>query len=191
MRKSTSGWMSAFLLSGSLGLFSGAISSAQATTPVQATAAPAQSGTASTAPRSRRRYTRRGAASRSGARTPAATTSGTPSTQVGPTAEQRRRDQLILAVQQQQSAETARQNAITTGNVQKERAAQQAEPRIQDAPGPGSQPLAGEPIAAPAQSDAAPRIQDAPGPAQTLPQTPPGPSTPPATPPSTQTAPPQ
>ena len=83
------------------------------------------------------------------------------------------RDAQILASQKSQSAETARQNSIVTGNVVKEREAQQAEPRIQDAPGPGSQPLAGDPAVQPAQSGDVPRIQDAPGPAQTLPKAPP------------------
>jgi hypothetical protein len=49
----------------------------------------------------------------------------------------------------------------------------QDEPRIQDAPGPGSQPLAGDPAIAPAPSGGEQRIQDAPGPAQTLPKPPP------------------
>lgn len=105
---------------------------------------------------------------------------------VGPTPAQRQRDAQILAAQQKQSAETARQQAIVTGNVIKEREAQQSEPRIQDAPGPGSQPLAGEPAVPAAQSSDPQGIQDAPGPAQTLPQAPP---TPPA--PQTQPAAPQ
>jgi len=97
-----------------------------------------------------------------------------------PDAAQRTRDAQILAAQKAQSAEIARQNSITTGNVVKERAAQQAEPRIQDAPGPGSQPLAGDPAIQPATPAEAPRIQDAPGPAQTLPQPPPAQTAPPA-----------
>jgi hypothetical protein len=100
---------------------------------------------------------------------------------VAPDAAQRTRDAQILAAQKVQSAEIARQNAITTGNVVKEREAQQAEPRIQDAPGPGSQPLAGDPAIQPKAGSSDPQgIQDAPGPAQTLPQAPPVQTAPPA-----------
>ena len=157
------------------------------TTPVattsSATASPTQTpatGTATTPARrrSRRRYTSR-----------PAVTPAVPAQQqtVGLTPEQRRRDAQILASQQAQSAETARQQAIVTGKVIKERQAQQDEPRIQDAPGPGSQPLPGEP----AKSTTAPNdpssIQDAPGPAQTLPQPAPATTTPaPATTPAPQ-----
>ena len=112
---------------------------------------------------------------------PSAAASPAPDSQtVAPDAAQRTRDAHILAAQKAQSAETARQNAITTGNVVKERAAQQAEPRNQDAPGPGSQPLAGDPAVQPTAPSEPPRIQDAPGPAQTLPQAPPAQTAPPA-----------
>jgi hypothetical protein len=56
--------------------------------------------------------------------------------------------------------------------VEKQQQAIQAEPRIQDAPGPaqtGVVPAAGVPVA-PVNADQ--RIQDAPGPAQTLPPLP-------------------
>lgn len=136
----------------------------------------------SSATPARRRSRRRRYNSQSVAQPPA-----TQPQTVGPSAEQRRRDAQILAAQKAQSAETARQQAIVTGNVVKEREAQQAEPRIQDAPGPGSQPLPGDPAVQPTQSSEPPRIQDAPGPAQTLPQAPPA-QTPPA---QTTTSPPQ
>jgi hypothetical protein len=107
---------------------------------------------------------------------------------VGPDAAQRTRDAQILAAQKAQSAEIARQNAITTGNVVRERQAQQAEQRIQDAPGPGSQPLAADPAIQPTAGSNDPQgIQDAPGPAQTLPQAPPAQTTTPPAP--QQTAP--
>jgi hypothetical protein len=64
--------------------------------------------------------------------------------------------------------------------VVEERQRQQSEPRIQDAPGPDSTPLAGDPAVMPAQApnqtSDPPRIQDAPGPAQTLPKPPPTPA---------------
>jgi hypothetical protein len=128
--------------------------------------------------RARRRYVNPATATQ----TPAA------SQTVAPDAAQRTRDAQILAAQKAQSAEIARQNAITTGNVVRERQAQQAEPRIQDAPGPGSQPLAGDPAIQPKAGSSDPQgIQDAPGPAQTLPQAPPARTTAPPAP--QQTAP--
>jgi len=90
-------------------------------------------------------------------------------------ASQRERDARILAVQKAQSAATARENDAQTGRLIHDQQQQQAEPRIQDAPGPGSQPLPCNP-AVPASVPAdPPRIQDAPGPAQTLPKAPPQP----------------
>ncbi|MBB5058379.1 hypothetical protein HDF16_003093 [Granulicella aggregans] len=140
-------------------------------------AAPSDGNTPKARRRANRRARRRYA--------PTATASPTPDLQtVAPDAAQRSRDAQILAQQKAQSAEIARQNAITTGNVVKEREAQQAEPRIQDAPGPGSQPLAGDPAVQPTATSETPRIQDAPGPAQTLPQAPPA-----QTPATQQTAP--
>jgi hypothetical protein len=118
-------------------------------------------------PRSRHRARRRYASPTTSTQPAAA------SQTVGSDVAQRSRDARILASQKSQSEEIARQNSIVTGNVVKEREAQQAEPRIQDAPGPGSQPLAGDPAVQPAQSGDVPRIQDAPGPAQTLPKAPP------------------
>jgi hypothetical protein len=91
----------------------------------------------------------------------------------GAEAAQRERDTRILAAQQARSAATARENDAQTGKLIHDQQQQQAEPRIQDAPGPGSQPLPGNP-AVPASAPAdPPRIQDAPGPAQTLPKAPP------------------
>lgn len=108
---------------------------------------------------------------------------------VGPTPAQRLRDAQILALQKAQSAETARQQAIVTGNVIKERQAQQAEPRIQEAPGPGSRPLPGQPGVIPAQASDSSGIQDAPGPAQTLPKMPPPAAAAPNSQPSSQSSP--
>jgi hypothetical protein len=136
--------------------------------PAAQASSPNQAADGSTQPVRRRRFWRRSAQPQ-----PATSQAATDPQTVGPTPEQRTRDAQILAAQKAQSAEIARQNAITTGNVVKERAAQQAEPRIQDAPGPDSQPLAGDPAIQPAAPAEAPRIQDAPGPAQTLPQAPP------------------
>ena len=131
-----------------------------------------------------RRAARRRARARSAAQ--AAHNSATPAnTTVAPSAAQRARDAHILAQQKAQSARTAQENDQTVSNVVREQQQQQAEPRIQDAPGPGSQPLPGDPAIAPAQPSAPPRIQDAPGPAQTLPQPPP-PTTAPAAPPTPQ-----
>ncbi len=95
------------------------------------------------------------------------------STIVGPTSAQRQRDAQILANQKAQSTATARENDALTQKVVADQQRQQAEPRIQDAPGPDSAPLPGNPAVAPAQASDQPRIQDAPGPAQTLPQAPP------------------
>lgn len=155
-----------------------------------AAAASGQSASASTgtqadgnAPASTRRPSRR---SRRRYVSPATGTQPASSQAGAPDAAQRTRDAQILAAQKAQSAEIARQNAITTGNVVKERAAQQAEQRIQDAPGPGSQPLAGDPAIQPKAGASDPQgIQDAPGPAQTLPQAPPPQTTAPAPQPTT------
>lgn len=157
--------------------------SSAASDPQTAPAAKASAGAKSTAASNRRRARRHYV-------TPSTTspTIGTQQQTVGPTPEQRRRDAQILAAQQAQSAETARQQAIVTGKVIKERQAQQDEPRIQDAPGPGSQPLPGQPAVLATQASSSSGIQDAPGPAQTLPQTPP-PTASTTAPPATQPAP--
>jgi len=94
-------------------------------------------------------------------------------TQVGLTAAQRARDAQILAAQKKQSDAIASENDALTQQYIEAQQKQQAEPRIQDAPGPDSTPLPGDPAIMPAQSSDPPRIQDAPGPAQTLPKAPP------------------
>jgi hypothetical protein len=93
--------------------------------------------------------------------------------QVGETAAQRARDAQILAAQKKQSQASASENDALTQKVIEDQRRQQAEPRIQDAPGPDSTPLPGDPAIMPAQTSDPPRIQDAPGPAQTLPKAPP------------------
>jgi hypothetical protein len=105
-----------------------------------------------------------------------------PSASAIPTPSQPRVDAQILAEQRAQSAETARENDALTRKLVHDQNRQQDEQRIQDAPGPGAQPLAGDPAIPPAQTGDAPRIQDAPGPAQTLPKPPPDadPNVPPA-----------
>jgi hypothetical protein len=105
-----------------------------------------------------------------------------------PTPSQHRVDQQILAEEKARSAETARENDALTRRLVHDQDRQQDEQRIQDAPGPGAEPLAGDPAIPPAQTGDAPRIQDAPGPAQTLPQAPPPPATTPTAAPA-QTAP--
>jgi hypothetical protein len=92
---------------------------------------------------------------------------------VGETAAQRTRDAQILAAQKKQSDAIARENDTLTHKFVEEQQRQQAEPRIQEAPGPGSTPLAGDPAIMPPQTSESPRVQDAPGPAQTLPKAPP------------------
>jgi len=144
-----------------------AAQSGQGTTQPASTSTQADGSSPAPSRRSSRRARRRYVHPSTATQTPATNQT------VAPDAAQRTRDAQILAAQKAQSAEIARQNAITTGNVVKEREAQQAEPRIQDAPGPGSQPLAGDPAVQPTQSGEPPRIQDAPGPAQTLPKAPP------------------
>jgi len=105
-----------------------------------------------------------------------------PSVSASPTPSQHRVDAQILAEQRAQSAETARENDALTRKLVHDQNRQQGEQRIQDAPGPGAQPLAGDPAIPPAQTGDASRLQDAPGPAQTLPKPPPDadPNAPPA-----------
>ena len=141
------------------------------------------SGVSDAAARSVHRAARRRARARAVAQAAQNTSTTGSTTIVGPSSAQRNRDAQILVEQKAQSAHIAQENDQTIANAARERQQQQAEPRIQDAPGPGSQPLAGEPAVAPAQPSEAPRIQDAPGPAQTLPQPPPASATPAPAPP--------
>ena len=144
---------------------------------------PDQAANSSTQPpvtetRAQRRAARRLAAQK---RAAAAQQSAT-----GSPAAQAQRDQKLLDQQQAQSVETAKENDAVTRKVVRDQQQVQSEPRIQDAPGPGSQPLAGEPAVQPAQPADPPRIQDAPGPAQTLPKAPPSSSPPETAPPAPQ-----
>lgn len=106
------------------------------------------------------------------------TTSQKPATPpVGPSAAaaQRARDQKILELQKEQSAAIARDQDAVNKKLLQDQQQVQSEPRIQDAPGPGAQPLPGNPAIQPTAPSEPPRIQDAPGPAQTLPKPPPTP----------------
>ncbi len=143
---------------------------APSTAPDTATSTPTKSTQA--AHRATRRR-RRAVTQQSASQTVPASTANV---RVGPTAAQRSRDAQILAAQRAQSAETARENTAVTQQAVRTQQQQQAEPRIQDAPGPGAQPLAGDPAVQTSQPADPPRIQDAPGPAQTLPKTPPQPA---------------
>jgi len=139
-----------------------------ASTAAAQTPSPAASAASTAQARARRRAYRR--------RQRAAQDQAAPqpnSAPVGETAAQRTRDAQILAAQKKQSDAIARENDALTQKVVEDQQRQQAEPRIQEAPGPGSTPLAGDPAIMLPQSSEPPRIQDAPGPAQTLPKAPP------------------
>lgn len=134
------------------------------------TSAQAQARARRRAARRRQRLAEEQQAAEQRATSPAAT-------QVGPTSAQRTRDAQILAAQKAQSNASAAENDALTRQYIEAQNKQQAEPRIQDAPGPDSTPLPGDPAVMPAQTpnqtSDPPRIQDAPGPAQTLPKAPP------------------
>ena len=134
--------------------------------------APAQTTSASAAAARARRAARRRAARRR-ALAAASTPAQPAAAPVNQTAAQRQRDQQILTEQQAQSARIARENDSLTKKYIRDQQQVQAEPRIQDAPGPGDAPLAGAPAVQAARPSDSQGIQDAPGPSQTLPQTPP------------------
>lgn len=136
----------------------------------QTAAPPAQQAQQSTPrqTRAQRRAARRLAAQQAAARNqPPAVIS---------TATQAQLDQKLLDQQKAQSAATAKENDAVTQKAVRDQQKVQAEQRIQDAPGPGSQPLPGDPAVQPTQPADPPRIQDAPGPTQTLPKAPPAPA---------------
>ena len=180
MAPATRSWLhvSASLVVFTLSLSTASVMMAQSTSsaapPAAASSTPPSSSTTNTQSARRAAQRRRRALARQ--QPSQAAPAGTANVRVAPTAAQRTRDAQILAAQQAQSAETARENNAVTRQAVRDQQQQQAEPRIQDAPGPGSQPLAGDPAVQPAQPADPPRIQDAPGPAQTLPKAPPAPA---------------